>query len=237
MTLGERFKECRQKSGMSQEKVAELIGVSRQAVTKWEADISMPNTENLFTLAEIFSTTVDDLMNGEKGVSAAEQLYRLQQEDRAKRKAELKCRAKRNIITAAVIAAVYLLIYLIGRVIWCDISESTFLGWLISERPQGEHSYLYGWLLSSNMFWIAMAVSAIPALFGKYKFSFITAMAFVVGLAAGMIIGPHPEGAFTGNTHYGWAIWGVVFLLSVIAGIIVECVVKKDILSCLATKR
>ena len=84
MTLGERIKERRQKSGMSQEKVAEFIGVSRQGVTKWEADISMPNTENLFTLAEIFGTTVDDLMNGEKEMSDAEQLYRLQQEDRAK---------------------------------------------------------------------------------------------------------------------------------------------------------
>ncbi len=237
MTLGDRIKECRQKSGMSQEKVAELIGVSRQAVTKWEADISMPNTENLFTLAEIFGTTVDSLMNGEKETSAAEQLYRLQQEDKTKKKAELKRSIKRNIITATVMAAAYLLIYLIGRVIWCDISDSTFIGWLISEIPQGEHSYLYGWLLSSDLFWIAMAVSVIPAFFGKYKFSFVTTMAFVVGLAAGMIFGPYPEGAFTGNTHYGWAIWGVVFLLSVIVGIITECVVKKDFFSCLATKR
>ena len=38
MALGERIKTCRQNAGMSQEKVAELVGVSRQAVTKWEVN-------------------------------------------------------------------------------------------------------------------------------------------------------------------------------------------------------
>ena len=42
MTLGERIKACRQHAGMSQEKVAELVGISRQAVTKWESDQSAP---------------------------------------------------------------------------------------------------------------------------------------------------------------------------------------------------
>ena len=62
MTLGERIKACRQQAGMSQEKVAELMGISRQAVTKWETNKSAPSTENLFKLAEIFGTTVDLLM-------------------------------------------------------------------------------------------------------------------------------------------------------------------------------
>lgn len=62
MTLGKRIKACRQQSGMSQEKVAELVGVSRQAVTKWETNQSAPSTENLFRLADIFGTTVDLLL-------------------------------------------------------------------------------------------------------------------------------------------------------------------------------
>ena len=52
MTLGERIKSCRQKAGLSQEKLAELAGVSRQAVTKWEAGQSAPSTENLLKLAD-----------------------------------------------------------------------------------------------------------------------------------------------------------------------------------------
>ena len=79
MTLGERIKTCRQKAGMSQEKVAEFVGVSRQAVTKWESNQSAPNTENLFKLAEIFGTTVDVLLEAEQETkpSSAEQIYYL----------------------------------------------------------------------------------------------------------------------------------------------------------------
>lgn len=62
MTLGERIRTCRQQAGMSQEKVAELVGISRQSVTKWETNRSAPSTENLFKLAEIFGTTVDLLL-------------------------------------------------------------------------------------------------------------------------------------------------------------------------------
>ena len=62
MALGEKIRACRQDAGLSQEKVAELVGVSRQAVTKWEANQSAPSTENLFKLAAVFGTTVDFLL-------------------------------------------------------------------------------------------------------------------------------------------------------------------------------
>ena len=67
MALGERIKKCRQSAGMFQEKVAEGVGVSRQAVTKWETNQSAPNTENLFKLAGIFGTTVDLLLAPDEG--------------------------------------------------------------------------------------------------------------------------------------------------------------------------
>ena len=63
MTLGERIKNQRTRVGLSQERVAELVGVSRQSVTKWESGQSAPSTENLFRLAEIFGTTVDMLLD------------------------------------------------------------------------------------------------------------------------------------------------------------------------------
>lgn len=66
MSLGNRIKEQRKKCGLSQEKVAELVGVSRQAVTKWEVGQSAPSTKNLFRLAEIFGTTVDILLDSEE---------------------------------------------------------------------------------------------------------------------------------------------------------------------------
>lgn len=230
MSLGERIKEQRKNCGLSQEKVAELVGVSRQAVTKWEAEQSAPSTENLFRLAEIFGTTVDILLASEEEEknSPAEQIYYLYKTEEAKKADDLRARRKKNVLMALSVMGGYILIYLLGRLIWCDLTESSFIGWLVSVRPNGEHSYLYGWLLSSNLFWIALVISTLPAIWGKFKFSFTTLAGFVVGLLAGMLLGPNPDGAAIGQTHYGWAIWGVIYFLSVIAGILVERFVKKD---------
>ena len=64
MTLGAKLKSCRTKKKLSQEKVAELVGVSRQAVTKWENDQTVPNSNNLMTLASIYDVSLDELVTG-----------------------------------------------------------------------------------------------------------------------------------------------------------------------------
>ncbi|MCL2368707.1 MAG: helix-turn-helix domain-containing protein [Oscillospiraceae bacterium] len=64
MTLGERIKEQRNKNGFSQEKIAEFVGISRQAVTKWEAGQSIPSMANLISLAELFGVSLSELTGG-----------------------------------------------------------------------------------------------------------------------------------------------------------------------------
>ena len=61
MTLGEKISCLRKNAGYSQEKLAELMDVSRQAVTKWESGKANPDTENLIRLAEIFGVSLDEL--------------------------------------------------------------------------------------------------------------------------------------------------------------------------------
>ena len=82
MELSERIKALRQKHGLSQEKLAEQVGVSRQAVAKWEAGQSAPSTDNLFRLAEVLDTTVDLLLQKEPTSedSPARQIYQLMKE-------------------------------------------------------------------------------------------------------------------------------------------------------------
>ena len=48
----------RKKRGLSQEKVSEYMGVSRQAVTKWENDVSRPSSDHLIKLAQLFEVEV-----------------------------------------------------------------------------------------------------------------------------------------------------------------------------------
>lgn len=61
-TLGEIIKQHRIECKMTQEFVAEAIGVSRQAVSKWESGISDPSTTNLIALAKLFNISADSLI-------------------------------------------------------------------------------------------------------------------------------------------------------------------------------
>lgn len=61
-TLGEVIKRHRLECKMTQEFVAESIGVSRQAVSKWESGISDPSTTNLLALAKLFQITPEDML-------------------------------------------------------------------------------------------------------------------------------------------------------------------------------
>lgn len=62
MTLGQRIQERRAQLGLSQEGLGEQLGVSRQAVSKWEADASLPDTDKLIALAKLFGLTLDELL-------------------------------------------------------------------------------------------------------------------------------------------------------------------------------
>ena len=71
--LAENLKYYRKEKGLSQEKVSEYLEVSRQAVTKWEANSSRPSSDNLIKLAQLFEVDVDTLLgNGEREKSSTQ---------------------------------------------------------------------------------------------------------------------------------------------------------------------
>lgn len=61
-SLGEQIRDSRMKCRMTQEFVAESLGVSRQAVSKWENGLSDPSTTNLIALAKLFNIPVAELI-------------------------------------------------------------------------------------------------------------------------------------------------------------------------------
>lgn len=61
-TLGEVLRAYRTENKMTQEFVAESLGVSRQAVSKWESGASDPSTTNLMALAKLFGVSAEDLL-------------------------------------------------------------------------------------------------------------------------------------------------------------------------------
>lgn len=64
-SLGKAIKEHRTSCKMTQEFVAEMLGVSRQAVSKWESGITDPSTSNLIELAKLFKVSSEELLKGE----------------------------------------------------------------------------------------------------------------------------------------------------------------------------
>ena len=57
-----RIRELRKQAKLSQEMMAEKIGVSRQAITKWETELGVPDIENLVAIADLFKLSLDELM-------------------------------------------------------------------------------------------------------------------------------------------------------------------------------
>ena len=66
-SLGEALKAHRTRCKMTQEFVAETIGVSRQAVSKWESGTSDPSTSNLLALAKLYGVSAEDLLREAAG--------------------------------------------------------------------------------------------------------------------------------------------------------------------------
>lgn len=66
MTFAAKLKSIRKQAGMSQEQLAEKLGVSRQAVTKWETDAGIPDIENMMAISSLFDISIDHLLSNEK---------------------------------------------------------------------------------------------------------------------------------------------------------------------------
>jgi transcriptional regulator with XRE-family HTH domain len=65
LNIEDRIQELRKRKGLSQEQLADVLGVSRQAVSKWESGQSLPEIEKLIAMSALFEATVDYILKGE----------------------------------------------------------------------------------------------------------------------------------------------------------------------------
>ena len=71
MTIGEKILNLRKARGWSQEELAERIGVTRQAVSRWESDSAKPDADKIITVCDLFGVSADYLLRDIAGGSAA----------------------------------------------------------------------------------------------------------------------------------------------------------------------
>ncbi len=106
----EKIKHYRNKSNLSQESLAELVGVSRQAVTRWEAGQSMPSMENMIKLSEIFAVSMDEFTGNFKDQNHVEN------EQQTEFEAEKPIKKKRIAKTFFIIWGSLLLVLLVASI-------------------------------------------------------------------------------------------------------------------------
>lgn len=73
MEFHEKLQELRKKKGLTQEELAQVLYVSRTAISKWETDRGYPSIDSLKTIAKFFSVSVDELLSGEEALTIAEE--------------------------------------------------------------------------------------------------------------------------------------------------------------------
>lgn len=73
LEFNEKIQELRKQKGLTQEELAEILFVSRTAISKWESGRGYPNIDSLKAIAEFFNITIDELLSSKQLLSIAEQ--------------------------------------------------------------------------------------------------------------------------------------------------------------------
>ncbi len=89
MKLSEKIIELRKANGMTQEELAAICNVSRQSISKWEADIALPETEKLLILGDTFRVSMDILLKDELTLNVAKDVHSCGSNALHKKKQEL----------------------------------------------------------------------------------------------------------------------------------------------------
>lgn len=122
---GNLIAQCRKEKGLTQAALAERLGISDRAVSKWETGRSLPDADNMLELSEILDITVDELLKGEKADKGgydqmAENITKLntKQQEAEKNKAMLRLEVVIGLIGTISFVAFLLIAALIPEIRW-----------------------------------------------------------------------------------------------------------------------
>lgn len=187
MSLGERIKALRRRAGLSQEQVAEQVGVSRQAVAKWEAGQSAPSTENLRKLAQVLQVGLEELAGKPAAACGPDQTG--------------LGRSIRTCLQSALsVAGAYLLLFILGITAW---EFRTLPDWMLEWRfvfgvlvnvPFQVPVPVYGW---------CAGLAVLLALLGLRWTVWTSFLAFGLGILLGGWFGDDPSAAGPGGGYPG----------------------------------
>ena len=109
MTLQQHIRTLRKERGLSQEALAEALGVSRQAVTKWEDGSALPSTANLLALADFFAVPLEDFVRPAAQEETTQKAIEEQPTQKSHRKTAVRIASGILILSILVLLTLFLL--------------------------------------------------------------------------------------------------------------------------------
>ncbi len=161
MSLGQRIQQLRKKKGYSQEKLAEYLNMSRQAVAKWEQNVCEPNLDCLTEMAQLFEVDLDYLITGQitsnvqADKSSKESTVIIQEKSASLNKREIVCLI---ILIISSLCFIGLFIYALLNPLYYNQSYS-FIWW-----------YIRFWVSSGTWFRILNLITIFGIVWSLVKF-------------------------------------------------------------------
>ena len=124
MTLGEKIAKQRKELNYTQEQLADVLGVSRQSISKWESDIAYPETEKLIELGKLFECSMDYLLKDDvtekTDTSVSESTFNEKVTEISKKVMtdKNKGKAKKILKIIGIILAVFLVVDIISMILY-----------------------------------------------------------------------------------------------------------------------
>lgn len=174
MTIGTRISKLRKSKGFTQEFLAEQLGVSRQAVSKWESGQSQPSTENLLRLSAVLNVTLSDIVAIQDNDMTSMEQYayrRLQQDQKIE---EFSKQALKIATQVGLIILYYGLMY--GS---CYFFDCVF----------GQRIYVFAWMDMNHSIQITCVIAAVLALLKLPSACIGLCSGTKIGITLGQIVG------------------------------------------------
>lgn len=125
MTLGEKIVKQRKELNYTQEQLADILGVSRQSISKWESDIAYPETDKLIELRKLFDCSMDYLLRDEvtekSGVQNSDFTGKVEEISRKVMTDKNKVKVKKGLKIIGIIFGVVLMIDIISMIVYFGI--------------------------------------------------------------------------------------------------------------------
>ena len=122
MTLGEKLSKLRKEYNYTQEQLADILGVSRQSISKWESDIAYPETDKLVKMGKLFECSMDYLLKEDviekNGAQASGFTEKVEEISRKVMTDKNKGKAKKILKVIGIVLAAVLAVDIISMILY-----------------------------------------------------------------------------------------------------------------------